>query len=345
MKKLRIFIIAFFTTLTFSTQSQESVQLFTEPKPIVLDGPYYPAEAGSEGAEGWVLLNFMIDTNGKAFEPTVLGSSGPNIFHLAAKQALSRSQWEPAKIDGVPIEGGFSTLFRFTFEDSEKAARPVFVRQYKNLAELVDSGNKTKAESLLNSMNKRGSLNNYEGALLALANYMYLGSFEENEEAQVTYLNKALAYDWFSANYVEGRGYLPDDLLNTARLDLLILLVKTKQYAEALIIYERLKELGFDVEAFTPAITQIQNLKSNNSAYTLQGKTGLDGLWHITLMKRGLFIDNLGNSITEFRLRCDRKFQHFPFQEDSEYQIPESWGDCNLEVSGAAETNFEVTQF
>ena len=346
MKLFKAITIILAASLTGITQGQETAQFFESPTPLEFEAASYPSTAARMGAEGWVLLNFMVDSNGKTFEPAVVASAGLEVFHKSALRALNRTKWNPATIDGRAIEGGASFLYRYAMEDSEKAVTRVFKRQYEDLGELFKSGAKDDAETLLASMNERGSLNNYENALLALSNFNYFRIFEDgSDENQIDSLRVALNYESYSEDIVEGGGYLPEDLRESARRQLLMLLSNTKKYAEALNVYYLLRESGADVEVFGAMVEQIHQLAGDSSEYSVKGETDKNGLWDIQLFKSGLYIDNLGNSISEFRLRCDKKYQFFTFQEGVDYQIPASWGSCNLEVLAAADIEFEVVQF
>ncbi|MCP5356963.1 MAG: energy transducer TonB [Pseudomonadales bacterium] len=331
-------------TLSGTTQAQDTTSSYQAPEPIELRA-IYAESAIRAGAEGWVLVHFMVGIDGKVFEPRIVGSSGPEMFQFAALRALDESTFKPATVGGEAVEGRSSINFRFLLIDGDKAAGTRFGRLYRNLSTLIESGNKDEAQSLLVTMNKRGALNNYEGALLALANYMYLGSFSEDIEGQVTYLNQALMYEAYAPELDDSEGYLPEDLANTARLDLLTLLIKTKRYAEALNVYRQLQESGIDTQVFAPAIAQIQKIRSDSSAYRVQARTDTNGSWQIQLFKPGIFIDSSGQSVNEFGLWCEKKYQFFTFQEGNEYQIPESWGNCTLIVMGSPEATFELEQF
>ena len=100
-----------------------------------------------------------------------------------------------------------------------------------------------------------------------------------------------------------------------------------------------------DTARFEATIEQLKQVQQDDSMYVVKGKTDANGYWRAMLFKPGLHIDNLGNRLSEFRLRCRNKYQFFAFQEGAQYQIPESWGLCSLEILGEADAEFEVVQF
>ena len=80
-------------------------------KPLKLE---YPRTALANGTEGWVDLAFLITTEGKVSNITVLDASPPNVFDSAAKSALSRVRYKPVLVDGqaIAIKTTLHVVFR-----------------------------------------------------------------------------------------------------------------------------------------------------------------------------------------------------------------------------------------
>jgi protein TonB len=66
------------------------------------DKPEYPPAARRANETGTVLLNFLIDLNGKVVESKVERSSGSRRLDEAARQALELCNFKPATVDGKP---------------------------------------------------------------------------------------------------------------------------------------------------------------------------------------------------------------------------------------------------
>lgn len=64
--------------------------------------PMYPSASLRANETGVVLLNFLIDVNGKVLESRVERSSGYRRLDSAARDALSLCQFKPATVDGKP---------------------------------------------------------------------------------------------------------------------------------------------------------------------------------------------------------------------------------------------------
>lgn len=66
------------------------------------DKPEYPPAARRAGETGTVLLNFLIDVNGKVIDSKVERSSGSRRLDEAARNALELCTFRPATADGKP---------------------------------------------------------------------------------------------------------------------------------------------------------------------------------------------------------------------------------------------------
>ena len=66
------------------------------------DKPEYPPAARRANETGTVLLNFLIDVNGKVLESKIERSSGSRRLDEAARQGLELCNFRPATVDGRP---------------------------------------------------------------------------------------------------------------------------------------------------------------------------------------------------------------------------------------------------
>lgn len=82
-----------------SAAKEESAQ---EMKPVLKKkvSPQYPDEAQKAGLSGVVILEVLVDENGRAAEITTI--EGPEILAAAATEAVRHWSWEPVMMDGEP---------------------------------------------------------------------------------------------------------------------------------------------------------------------------------------------------------------------------------------------------
>jgi TonB family protein len=80
--------------------------------------PVYPPFARSERIMGNVLIDALIDLNGKVTNMKVL--SGPDALREAAKNALKEWRFEPAQLNGAPISTHLEVTVKFQLVDPAK---------------------------------------------------------------------------------------------------------------------------------------------------------------------------------------------------------------------------------
>ena len=86
-----------------SSKVFEYDEVEVKPHPLNLATPVYPEKARKESIEGKVSLKLLVNVDGSVSDVRVL--EGPEIFHQAAIDAISQSQFKPAEHNGkvVPV--------------------------------------------------------------------------------------------------------------------------------------------------------------------------------------------------------------------------------------------------
>ena len=79
--------------------------------------PRYPAPARRRGLEGSVLLRVHVEADGTADRVEVLESSGHALLDRAARRAVSRWRFTPAKLAGMPVSGTVDVPVSFRLKD------------------------------------------------------------------------------------------------------------------------------------------------------------------------------------------------------------------------------------
>lgn len=81
--------------------------------PLVAIQPDYPRRALERGIEGYVVVTFVITTQGTTRDITVVESTS-SIFERSAVRAAQRLKYKPRIIDGTAVE--VDHFYKFTFE-------------------------------------------------------------------------------------------------------------------------------------------------------------------------------------------------------------------------------------
>ncbi|MDP0500974.1 MAG: energy transducer TonB [Verrucomicrobiota bacterium JB022] len=82
-----------------STQAAETASKVESPRKIVGEQPAYPIEARLQGIEGTVMVEFLVDEQGKPFGPGVVNDAHP-LLAAEALKTIRNWQFEPATRDG-----------------------------------------------------------------------------------------------------------------------------------------------------------------------------------------------------------------------------------------------------
>lgn len=73
-------------------------------KAVETVAPVYPAAAARTNQEGWVELEFIVDTSGTVKNISIVNSQPERLFDAAAVKALRQWKFTPAEKGGAAIE-------------------------------------------------------------------------------------------------------------------------------------------------------------------------------------------------------------------------------------------------
>lgn len=79
--------------------------------------PVWPKESLRRDEQGKVVINFLVDWDGKVLEARVRKSSGFPLLDQAAQQAVERCRFSPYYVDGKPVQAWQNLQYVWTLED------------------------------------------------------------------------------------------------------------------------------------------------------------------------------------------------------------------------------------
>jgi protein TonB len=91
------------TTETAGHGRDNSKTVVSGAVPLVRVPPKYPARAASRHIEGWVKVEFTIQTDGSVDDAVIVGSEPENIFDDSALTAISKWKFKEKIINGVAV--------------------------------------------------------------------------------------------------------------------------------------------------------------------------------------------------------------------------------------------------
>lgn len=288
------------------------------------------AHCSSEG--GWADLAFMIDPQGKPFEITIVRSTGNRKIEEAALRAVEHASFEPATLNGQPVESGFEIKYQFDVESN--GARPEYVKAYKTLVSAVKAGDRPAADAAMEKLQIKSL---YEDAYFGLASYIYAAQWGD-ESQQIAGLRRAIAQE----NHAH---YLPEGQFRAAVNALTGLELRSNQFEEAIDDWKLLQRLDKrSAEQLRPVIERIEQRRSDPSSYSVSGQMA-DGTWYLHLFKRHFRVAVGEGYVSQVKLRCDKRYVYFAFDPKLQYEVADKFGKCSIQLEGAPGTRFELIQF
>ncbi len=73
------------------------------PRPTAQPLPRYPPSARAQRTEGYVILEFVVETDGRVADVQVVSENPPAVFAEAALRAVERWRFRPGRHDGRPV--------------------------------------------------------------------------------------------------------------------------------------------------------------------------------------------------------------------------------------------------
>jgi protein TonB len=89
----------------------------TAAKLVKRVAPEYPAAAASRGTEGYAVVEFTVTAEGKVVDPVIVESSPRRAFDSAARDAVRRWKYEPARNGDTAVASTARVRLEFQLAD------------------------------------------------------------------------------------------------------------------------------------------------------------------------------------------------------------------------------------
>ena len=278
----------------------------------------------------------MIDPEGKPYEVVVTDSTGSQAFERSALKVVTRWTFEPALMDGVPIDAGSNYKIKFSLSGPHGGAGRSFIRAIKRLNKSISSDDREGADAALVTLDVQ---NLYEDAYLNLARFSYYLRWG-SERQQLNALRRGIAHE-SQANYLSKKQFV------SALLSMFVLEVRLQDYAQALMTWKKLEAYDIDEQErakLQNVVDDLVVLKEDDRSYAVSGQIGANSSWFYRLLKNSFSLDVTKGEVAEIKLRCDKKYVFFRFDPDIQYRIADNYGSCSIELVGNPGTTFSLVQ-
>ena len=319
---------------------------FEPPTPKRRPYARYPKLAKLANLSGFVEVSFMVDPRGNTYEAVVTRSSD-SIFEASALRAVRLYKYGAAQIGGTAVDGRATSILHFMTFDQDHGVR---YRERKDLnellAEIQQAGDPKDAlrKKMIAGLERR-SLTACGRAFTYYAMQQYAQKFGDLK-LETEALQNLLAYTHFGAIN-----------LNDKRLSICF------DAAMERLLFERLIRLYFDQDMSAYAYRKTLDLDAD---FRLEGEKVLSNIssqWTeqvasrkhtfqlsergyelIELMSQTAKVISHDDSPIEIKLRCDAGFKELSFEKVGEIELPDDYGQCQVEIRGSAGTLVELIE-
>ena len=270
--------------------------------PIKQANPHFPGADVRRGQEGWVRLNFVITPDGRATDPLIVDATGGVGFELAAREVLSKWQFEPTET----TLANNTVDMRFEIYRGKDMATSNFLRRYRRIVSHLQHDEAEPARSQVDAAAEIGGWNLYETTMLCLMQGRVAG-IEGNPASKLEHYRRALGVSNRNA------------LAGADRRELLVKLFELQstraQYAAAQGTLDLLrKEYGSesDIAALQPRIVEMKaalasSVEIQTSATLYNPCDCGDGepLWSHQPVRAAFSFSSVSGNVERFEVRCD----------------------------------------
>jgi len=301
----------------------------------------YPFQELRRGKEGWAVLSYIVDVDGRVKDPLVLDSAGSERFAEVAKKALLGFEFYPALLNGKPIESANNKYkFMFSIKKTSAGASRAFAREYRRIRTLLDNKEFDAFLERAKRLKDTKTNNHYENSFYWLIMAGYYAEVE-NSKLYLSSLKKAISY--------EGE-FLPRKMYASALSSLYYQQLGAGEVKHAFETATRIESYLKKRPELKAVLTHrdqlIEELK-NYPTITTAGVVSDAGFWSHHLLRKNISLNVQSGNITGFEFRCEKQVRRFSFDQDgpkSMWKIPTKWGDCSLFVKGTVDAEFMLLE-
>lgn len=322
---------------------EEECECFIAPVPLQRASPVYPRDEIVKGNVGMVEIELMVDVQGSVYEPIILRSTSKG-FERAALAAIKEYKYRPAKFKGRPVASRTSIRLKFEIDSEADGVNARFAKYYQRATTEIEreKPDVTKLDRLMKRMINSGNLTYYALAryyLVAIRRALHEGKLNDQIEATRSLL-------LFDQGVGQENRLLDTVTLNKVKRSLFYSLVKTQRFSEAWLFHRDAVKQGDPVSEDEIRLAEkIEQSRHIEGSSLIKASLGDRGYVVEHLFKNTLAVIDIQGAVNILKFRCDTRFETVLFRIESDYQIPESWGKCLVEIVGTPNTKLGLYQY
>ncbi len=316
----------------------------TFAQPVERTAPSYPRRELNAGNQGWVQLSFVVTEDGEVIDPVVTDSSGGHRFEREAIRTIKQWEFEPATWDGEPVQQCKNDhMITFRIEGARAFVTPRFYRRYREANDALDAGDIAEAEREIAALSEL-AMSTYERARHSLLQARVAEMYGD-ADSQLIHLRRVVASNGFWID----EGLYPQLLYLVVALE-----IQTGRHSAALRSWERLSALDTDSLDLAPLAAAIDNINAHVAGPEMmftqatlardEGCEDCNADWLYDPLRRQIAFADIDGDIENLEIRCDWQRIVDDVADNKTWQIPESWGECRILVTGEPGTTFKLVE-
>lgn len=303
----------------------------------------YPYARTKKSHEGLVEVGVMVSPQGKVYSPIINLSTHVD-FEAPALEAVKQYTFNPAKLNGMPVDSYYDILVRFDMPGLDGSVSERFSKFYKTAKKELakDKPNQKKLERKIESMNETYLMPHYALAHLASVKAQTAVKFGDTHR-KLDALKQLLIFE----GAVGKNGKLLDDYFLTWTKSAIIKnQLDLGQYQAAYWNYlDMQKTDSKNVQRFDGSMLKVKDILASGSAFSQELKLGSRAYQEVLLSDTKFEIKDIVGEITTLTFRCQKGFSEIEYQVGSEYFVLPGWGRCKVQISGAENTMGTLVQY
>lgn len=342
---IKLLLMGALSTCAFSSFAVDTATLAKQlktiepPKPIKRVNPKYPMEAARDGRTGWAKFSFIVEPDGSVSNILTMDSSGSKDLERASIKAIKRWKYEPATIDGKPVQRCFNTVqLDFAIQGNDAyGVRRKFRSKYNDAEEALNANDLEQVKVIIDE------LSSMRNRYVAEHNYLQSlkSSYFKAKGDKVRQLQSLSSIHFFlDSKKSEAHQH---SVLHQQ----FVLSVELNRLKQAFDVYEKLQALPAAqnyMNAYRETLDNVTAFVSSDNNIVVNSFIEEQPYWSHSLVRNKFTFANIEGALSKLEVRCNNKYHVFNINDESTWQVPKAWQGCSLVVYGEKDTRFTLVE-
>lgn len=314
--------------------------MYESPQSISTHKLTYPPKELRLGREGWVVVSYVVNTDGSVSDAIVIDSDGGKGFEKHGLKYIRKARFIPAKLNGATVKSSNAKhKLNWELAAGRRGVSKKFLSRYRTLRKYLEENELAEYESRIDDFNEKLVKNYEERAWFSLlqSNYYRINGDKKN---YLAYLNRTLGYE---------SPALPKTMYTSALSSLYTEQVSQGKYVEAFETAQRISNKYSkhpDIKSVLKHKDYVIASLAQIEVIITQGRIeNEEQPWHHNLYRKHISVKVEEGKLDKLELRCERKTTTLDISDLSVlWKIPKSWGNCTAQFWGKAGTQLKLLE-